>query len=323
MSLPARLEAALARRAPLASDPRTTAYRLINGAGDDLEGLTLDRFEDVLVLSLYRDLSEAEERGWVDRIAHALSPRALYVKRRPREARVVATTQKAEVAPELPASGAPVESLVARENDVRFHIRPAQGLSVGLYLDMRQVRAWLSGRVRGKTVLNCFAYTCAFGVVARLGGAARAANVDLSRRVLDWGEENLGLNGVAPERRDFISGDVFDWLARFAKKGEAFDTVVLDPPSFASSRRRVFSAERDYATLAAAGAAVVARGGTLLACCNQASLGSVRFAAQVREGLARAGRQVRGQTSLGPSPIDFPSPGGQEPALKVLAVSLD
>lgn len=323
MSVADRLQAAVDRRAPLAEDPRTTAYRLLNGAGDGTDGLTLDRFEDVLVLSLYREVGEAEERELVARIARVLSPRAIYVKRRPREARIVANTQRDALAPETPVFGEPADSLVSLESGVRYRIRPAQGLSVGLYLDMREVRAWLAEQVRGKTVLNGFAYTCGFGISARLGGASRAVNVDLSRRVLDWGEENLSLNGLTPERRDFISGDVFDWVGRFAKKGERFDAVVLDPPSFATTRKRTFSAERDYALLAAAAAPVVAPDGLLLACCNQASLSAARFAAQVQQGLARAGRLAGEVLPLGPSPLDFPPPPGQEPALKVLALWLE
>lgn len=317
------LHAAIERRAALAEDPLSTAYRVVNAEGDGLPGVTVDLFEDVLVLSLYRVLAEPEERALVDALVHAISPRAIYVKRRPREARVVANTQKSDVAPELPVHGGPVASLIALENGVRYQIRPAQGLSVGLYLDMREVRAWLAARARGETVLNCFAYTCGFGIAAALQGAARAVNVDLSRRVLDWGEENLTLNGLSPQRRDFISGDVFDWLSRFAKKEETFDAVVLDPPSFASTRKAVFSAERDYPKLAAAGAAVVARGGTLLACCNQASVSAARFTALVDEGLARADRRLVSSVVLGPSPVDFPAPPGQAPALKVIALTLE
>src|SRR5690606_23072127 len=111
-------------------------------------------------------------------------------------------------------------------NGLRFIICPGQGLSVGLYLDMRDGRQWVRGQVAGRTVLNCFAYTCAFGVYSHAGGAARVVNLDLSRRVLDWGEENLRRNGVEPRRIDHIAGDTFDWLGRFQKKGEQFDCVI-------------------------------------------------------------------------------------------------
>src|SRR5207248_9319272 len=101
--------------------------------------------------------------------------------------------------------------------------------SVGLYLDAREVRAWVREHAAGKLALNCFSYTCGYAVAALAGGARRVVNVDISRRVLDWGAENAELNGQAVSRRDYIAGDVFEWLDRFAKKGEVFDLVILDP----------------------------------------------------------------------------------------------
>ena len=187
MSLdPRRVQAAIARRSSLGT-AETDTFRLINAEGDGLPDLTLDRFSDVGVMSLYRTLDDAEEAAWVDAIASAVPLRALYLKRRPREARVAANTQRDELAPEVPVRGEAVPELVARENGLAYRIRPGQGLSVGLYLDMREVRRWLSQHASGLRVLNLFAYTCAFGVAAIAGRAARAVNVDLSRRVLDWG----------------------------------------------------------------------------------------------------------------------------------------
>lgn len=320
-----RLRTAIARRAPLrdAKQTATTAYRLVNGGGDGLPDFTLDLFSDVLVLSLYRELPPQEEQGLADAILDVLPCRSLYLKRRPREARVVATTQKEQLAPEEPFRGEEAQTLVALENGRLYEIRPAQGLSVGLYLDMRDPRQWLSEHVRGQTVLNLFAYTCAFGVVSLSGGATRAANVDLSRKVLDWGARNAELNGHEPERRDYLSGDSFEWLERFAKKGERFDWVVLDPPSFATSKRGRFSAAKDYAALVTSAARVVSPKGNLLACCNLATLERGRFERMVLSGLAAAGRKGRVSAQLGASAIDFPAAPGSEPALKVLALALD
>ena len=284
--------------------------------------VTADAFGGLYVISLYRDLTPAEEEALLDAAVAAWAPRSVYLKRRPREARVLANVAKEALAPEVPARGEPVESLTALENGLSFLIRPAQGLSVGLYLDMRDTRVWLKDEVRGRTVLNLFAYTCAFGVVATAGGATRALNIDASRRVLEWGEENARLNGQPVGRYDYVAGDVFDWLKRLAKKGEAFDVVVSDPPSFSTTRTARFSAARDYAKLAEAAARVVAPGGRLVACCNHAGLPARRFEAMVAEGLALAGRQGRALRSLGPSPVDFPAPPGEEPALKVHVVEL-
>ncbi len=316
------LRAARERRGPLLTDARTTAFRVLNGEADGVPDVTADVFGELAVISLYRDFTPAEEEALLDAALAAWAPRSLYLKRRPREARVLANVAKEELAPEVPARGAPVESLTALENGLSFLIRPAQGLSVGLYLDMRDTRAWLRERVRGLSVLNLFSYTCAFGVVATGSGAKRALNIDASRRVLEWGEENARLNGQPVDRYDYVAGDVFDWLKRLAKKGETFDVVISDPPSFSTTRTARFSAARDYARLAEAAARVVAPGGRLVACCNHAGLPARRFETMVAEGVALAGRKGKAVGSLGPSPLDFPSPPGQEPALKVHVVEV-
>jgi 23S rRNA (cytosine1962-C5)-methyltransferase len=321
-SLVTRLRAARESRGALLTDPRTTAFRLVNGAPDGIPDVTVDLFANVYVASLYRDLPPDEEEALLDAIQEAWTPHSVYLKRRPREARVVANIARDVVAPELPARGAPVESLEALENGLRFLIRPAQGLSVGLYLDMRETRAWLFGQVKGLTVLNLFSYTCAFGVVATAGGATRVLNIDTSRRVLDWGEENARLNGQPVERYDYVAGDVFDWLGRLAKKGQGFDVVISDPPSFSTTRTTRFSAVRDYPMLAEAAARVVAPGGRLVACCNLSTLSPRRFEAMVAEGVGRAGRTGRPLQSLGPSPVDFPASAESPPGLKVNVVQL-
>ncbi|WP_426753667.1 class I SAM-dependent rRNA methyltransferase [Myxococcus sp. Y35] len=321
-SLVDTLRASRGRRGPLLGDARTTALRVLNGEADGVPDVTADVFGDLYVISLYRDFSPAEEETLLDAAAAAWAPRSIYLKRRPREARVLANVAKESLAPELPARGEPVESLTALENGLSFLIRPGQGLSVGLYLDMRDTRAWLLAHARGLTVLNLFAYTCAFGVVATAGGAKRVLNLDASRRVLEWGEENARLNGQSVDRYDYVAGDVFEWLKRLAKKGESFDIVISDPPSFSTTRSGRFSAARDYARLAEAAARVVSPGGQLVACCNHAGLAARRFEAMVLEGVSQAGRQGNALGSLGPSALDFPPPSGQEPALKVHRVQV-
>jgi 23S rRNA (cytosine1962-C5)-methyltransferase len=319
---PHLLERAFERRAPLLRDGRTTAVRAVNGRADGVPLLTVDWFDGVAILSLYSALPEKAERALADDLVARIGARSVYVKRRPREARVATKVNRARLAPPLPLAGDPVPELVAKENGLSFRIRPPEGLAVGLYLDMRDPRQWLRSRVRGRSVLNCFAYTCAFGIYAHDGGASRVVNLDLSRRVLEWGEENLRLNGGAPERRDHLAGDALDWFRRFARKGERFDVVILDPPSFSTSKRGVFSAARDYPHLVAAAAPVVSEGGWLVACCNLEDLPGQRFDAQIRKGLEEAGRSGRLIERLGPSAIDFPSHPAEPPGLKVRVLDL-
>lgn len=288
---------ALERRAKLPA--ATNCFRW---SDEDLPGVTVDLFADVAVLSLYRDAPDEAE------IADAIAPhaRAVYVKRRPQEARKAANEAPEQLAPPLPLRGDAVESLIVEEQGAKFEIRPGNGLSVGLYLDARDARSWVRENARDRTVLNTFSYTCGFGVLARLGGAKRAVNIDASRKVLDWGEKNLALNGFEADRFDFISGDTFDWFGRFAKKSEVFDLIVLDPPGFATTKTSRFTALRDYHQLVASAETVLAKNGVLLAMCNVEQLSVRDFTQQVQRGFGS--RKFKVRESFGASAIDFKQP---------------
>lgn len=290
-----------ARRSALPDE--TSCFRWVDG---EVPGVTVDVFGPVGVLSFYRDAAEAEPERLAEALARLGALSAIYVKHRPREARRVANERPEALAPPSPVVGTPIDTVEIVERGARFLIRPANGLSVGLYLDARDARAWVQSVSRGRRVLNLFAYTCGFGIVARRGGAARAANVDASRKVLDWGEENLRLNGLVPDRYDFIAGDAVEWLGRFAKKGDAFELVVLDPPGFATTKTSRFTASRDYHQLVSAAAKVVAPGGLLLSMCNVEAMSMADVQLQIDRGLA--GRSNRRVTSFGASAVDFVQP---------------
>ena len=286
----------------------TTCYRWL-----DDPSVTVDRFGAVAVLSLYDERND--ERALAEELASQSGIEAVYVKRRPREARKLANEAADELAPPLPMIGKAVESLIVTELGARFEIRPGNGLSVGLYLDARDARAWVRANAKGRTVLNTFSYTCGFGVVARLGEATRAVNVDASRKVLDWGERNHAINELSVDRYDFISGDTFDWLGRFAKKGEQFDLVILDPPGFATTKTSRFTAERDYHRLVSAAEKVTASKGLMLAMCN-VEQSTREFEDQLTRGLGS--RKAREVTRFGASAVDF----GQPSALRCHVLEL-
>jgi len=309
------LDRALARRAALSRAADTDAYRLLNRAGDGFPGLAVDRYADVLVAHRYgQGASDAPPRALLEALAERVGARTVYVKARPVQASVLDEEARRAHAPTAPLLGPPVEQVEVRENGLRFLVRPGAGLNVGLFLDMRSVRAAVRAAAAGKTVLNCFAYTCAFGVAALAGGAARVLNLDVSRRYLDWGRENTALNGYAAPLTDFVKGDVFDWLERLARRGQRFDMLILDPPSYSTTRTTRFSVERDTAALVARAARVVQPGGWLIACTNCEQLGLRGFTARVRQGLAgHAAQLVR--TEHEPAE-DFPPAPGAQPYLK-------
>lgn len=317
-----RLAAAVARRAPLAADPQTNAYRLIHRAADGFPDLAVDRYADVLVAHLYSSGRRLPPpTALLKELASLSGASSVYLKYRPEQASTLSADEVAALAPPKPLIGPRVDEVEVLENGLRFVIRPGDGLSTGLFLDMREARAWVRGHAHGLTVLNAFAYTCGFGLAAWLGGAARAANLDLSRRNLDWGRANAARNGLTPPATDLIFGDVFDWLKRFQRAGATFDGVILDPPSYATTKRRRWVLERDYAELVAQAVPVIAPDGWLLACANTRSLSARSFVTQLRAGLEAAGA---GGANLGPvthePALDFPAAPGAQPYLKICRI---
>ncbi len=128
------------------------------------------------------------------------------------------------------------------------------------------------------------------------------------------------MNGFAPDPHDFVFGDVFDWLARLARRGETFDLVILDPPSFSKTKTGRFSAAKDYAQLVELAARVIGPGGRLLACSNLAELPWKAFRERVLAGIAAAGRGGEVAGVYHEPALDFPTAG--EPYLKMALVQL-
>lgn len=313
------ITAALARRQTLFNTPDTDAFRLLHQAADGVPGLTVDRFAGVLVANVYgaQRLTPGQARN-LRTLAAEVEARAVYVKYRPQHASTLTAAQREALAPAAPWLGAAVPELIAYENGLRYLIRPGAGLSVGLFLDMRETRAWVRAQAAGRTVLNCFAYTCGFGVAAAAGGAARVVNLDAARTVLEWGRQNYAVNGLPAGEQDFIFGDVFDWLQRFGRRGQTFDLVIVDPPSYATTKHSRFSVSRDYATLAAQAARVVAPGGWLVACANAAELPERTWLKQLRAGLNH--RPARFSHTTHEPELDFPVAPGEAPYLKIASV---
>ena len=141
----------------------------------------------------------------------------------------------------------------------------------------------------------------------------------MSRNYLEWGKENFRANELDPEKHDFVYGDVFDWLRKFAKRDDRWDLILLDPPTFATTKKgRAFRAERDYAELAALSMPLVVPGGTLFCSTNQRTLSPENFERAIRS-------PERGITALEfeTVPFDYRLAEGERPYLKTLWASLE
>ena len=156
---------------------------------------------------------------------------------------------------------------VVSENGLLYEIDFSASYSVGLFTDQRANREFVRAR-KPTRLLNTFAYTCAFSVAAGHLGA-ETVSVDVSKSSLQRGRRNFELNGIATSSHRFVPEDVPAYLRRLAKRGEKFDTVILDPPTFGrAGSGKTFRVERDFGALLAATSEIVSPGGAILLSTN-------------------------------------------------------
>jgi 23S rRNA (cytosine1962-C5)-methyltransferase len=136
-----------------------------------------------------------------------------------------------------------------KEQGVWYALDLTMNRDASLYLDTRNLRKWAIDTLKGKSVLNTFAYTGSFGVAALAGGASRVLQLDVSRQFLNQAKQSYTLNGYPIHKEDFISADFFLQVGRFKRAGEYFDCVFIDPPFFASSSKGRVDQEHESARL--------------------------------------------------------------------------
>ena len=330
-------DARLLLRAAAIDSEQTDAFRIIHGASDGWPGWYVERLGD-FGLSQSEQLLSDRQRILLAQLCEMPSPKATHPQGATPVLRGVyhktitrrlLKTAVSEASPQLLLGESSLERFGIRENGFQFELSFAEGYSMGLFLDQRDNRRrfitnhlaagfpLFPDGIAAKEVLNTFAYTCGFSVCAASAGA-RVTSLDLSRKYLDWGRRNFVLNGLDPSGHDFIYGDVFDWLRRFAKKGRGFDAIALDPPTFSQSKESgVFRAEKDYGRLVDAALKLLRPSGVLFASTNAATMRPEDFVGTVTAAVRTSGRRVL-QQHYAPQPPDFPI-SREEPAyLKTL-----
>src|SRR6266446_3261545 len=178
---------------------------------------------------------------------------------------------------------------IATERHLRFGIDFGAGYSVGFFVDQRENRRHVR-HIAPKRLLNCFAYTCSFSVSAACAGAI-TLNVDLSKKSLARGRENFALNSLPTIDHRFIADDVMAVLPRLARKGEKFDMVILDPPTFSRSPGgKTFHVESDFETLLVSALELAKRDGRVLVSTNCSALREHALEVMARYSLKAARR---------------------------------
>jgi len=316
-----RLATALGARWALGRSTETTAFRLVHGEGDGIAGITVDVYGEHLVVHFFSREVLAHKERILD-LFMTLAPRGIYLKVHPKQSNTLVDPRTPDLAPSSPVRGVAADDpLVVREGGLAFRVRLGDGLKTGIFLDQRDNRRRVRDFARGKHVLNLFAYTCAFSVAAAAGGALSTVSVDASKGALEWGVANLEENGLNGNVHQMVADDALVWLKHAAKRGERYDLIVLDPPSYATTKTSRFSAAEDYPDLAARVLALLAPGGSLLASTNHRGVSGRKFRKYMHEA-GRISRSTIVQIKDLPCPTDFPAAMGMESHMKSVFVTV-
>lgn len=273
----------------------TNAFRLINGIGDQLGGITVDFYNGYAVLSWYNRTIEMHKNEIVQALQTVFPEiKGIYQKWRYQNA----TKESAHLLGEKAS-----EPLVILENGVQYATYMNEGLMTGIFLDQKHVRGRLiDGQACGQNVLNLFSYTGAFSVAAAMGGATHTTSVDLAKRSRPKTNEMFAINGI--DDQNIYVMDVFDYAKWAQKKGLTYDMIILDPPGFARNGKKTFSVAKDYTRLVRTFLPLLSPGGTIIASTNVANISKVQFQKMVEQAFKDKNRTYRLQ-HLDQLPEDF------------------
>jgi 23S rRNA (cytosine1962-C5)-methyltransferase len=288
-----RIDAAIAlRHRIIPSD--TDCYRLINGDGDGLSGVVVDRYGDALVMQLLTTGADRLREEVTARLIERLRPETIFERSQGAVRRQEGLDDRAGI-----IAGSAHGDVAVHENGVALEVDIEQGQKTGYFLDQRVNRARLRALASGARVLDAYCYAGGFSLAALAGGAREAVAIDSSARALAWARGNLELNGFADDRWKLVHADTLEF---FAGNHEKFDLVVIDPPPLARSAADATRAGRLYTELNLLGMRSVAPGGMLMTFSCAAHFAGENFLRAVRIAQGRAGRNFRLLEKLGPGP---------------------
>ncbi|MBN1405311.1 MAG: class I SAM-dependent rRNA methyltransferase [Candidatus Omnitrophica bacterium] len=263
----------------------TNAYRLVNGEGDFLPGLIVDKYNGVLVVQISTLGMEKLKNIVIDILVDALRPECIYEKSDiPSRRQEGMDDYTAVLYGQLP------DALEILENGLRFIIDIKNCQKTGFFLDQRETRNLTGAFAKNKKVLNCFSYTGAFSVYALKGAAVSVDSVDEQKSVLELAKKNLQLNGFDADTNKFYAADVFEFLRRDIP---AYDFIILDPPAFAKRKTDVVAACRGYKDINRLAMQNISAGGLLLTCSCSFFVNEGLFQKVIFEAAKDAGRNAR------------------------------
>jgi 23S rRNA (cytosine1962-C5)-methyltransferase len=283
----------------------TDSYRVVFSEADLLPGLIVDRYNDVLTMQILTQAFDRDElrSAVVEALAEHFPDAALIERVDPhireleqlpaRESQIVRTQERTRPTPKEGVERATQDRTIFTMNGVRFHFDALGGQKTGAFLDQRENYAAAARYAHGEA-LDCFTYQGGFALhLARV--CDHVAAVDASRAALEVAEQNEQLN--REQRRsgeiEWTEANAFDLLKDYSTAGRQYDTIVLDPPAFAKSKRAIDTAVRGYKELNLRALKMLRRGGILVTCSCSFHVSEPEFLEMVGAAAADAGRRVR------------------------------
>jgi 23S rRNA (cytosine1962-C5)-methyltransferase len=244
-----RIRKAIDTRSVISPSPLTPlphgegdSLRLIYAESDNIPGLIVDKYNDVLILQSLTAGSEYWKETFADLLLEETGLSTIYE----RSDADVRELEGLEPKVGLLRGANPQLPITISEHNLRFNVNFASGHKTGFYLDQRKNRLKVRELAKDKDVLDCFCYTGGFTVNALAGGAKSVLSVDSSADALELCKENIALNNLPADRQTSLEGDVFQLLRKFRDEARSFDMIILDPPKFAPTSAHAEKATRAY-----------------------------------------------------------------------------
>lgn len=277
--------------------------RLIFGEADQLPGLAVDRYNDILVAQISSYGLDIRKDMIYEVLLEVLQEDGQDVKgiyeRNDIQVRVKEGLEMYKGY--WRNTDLPTQTIID-ENGLKLHVDVENGQKTGYFLDQKSNRVLLRNIAHGKKVCDCFSHTGGFALNAAFGNAIHVTSVDVSQTALDQGLRNAQLNGIE-DRMSFVKADVFKYLDEI-EKGQ-FDIIVLDPPAFTKSRKTVMNAYNGYKRINKRAMECLNRGGYLITCTCSRFMEIDNFENMLREAALEAGVTLR-QVSVTQQNADHP-----------------
>ena len=237
-----KLLSAQSRREWFIEQGGLTGYRLIAGESDGLPGITIDKYDNLIVCQLLSAGADFQRYTLVEVLKELYPDCSIY------ERSDVDVRKKEGLEPITGWLTEPLESTacIIKEHGLSINVDIAKGHKTGFYLDQRDSRVTAGRYAKNKSVLNCFSYTGTFALHCAANDAKEVINVDVSQSALDLAKENIALNNLQDKNVSFVKADVFKLLRQYREEKRQFDMIILDPPKFVESKAQLTGACRGY-----------------------------------------------------------------------------